>query len=267
MLRVVDQRTFVLVEGPSDAQALDPQIDSQTAITFPAYSKPKAVKALEAAEDRGMERVIAIVDLDWDGLLHPMQESRNLVYTEDCDLDATVLLAGDILDRIVSNYSSRELRERFLSEHKVGVEELVLDIASTIGVLRYISESNGHGIRCRDFPIHAVLSETCREVDLTLLAKIAVRRSPDASIAEQALAVSVRKTSAEVNEKRRFSNGHDIAAALAALLRHWGGSASRESVERAARSSFGCPELKETALFARVKEWATREDTHVWSCS
>src|SRR3954469_5104078 len=159
MLRVIDKRTFLLVEGPSDAQALDPQIDLSVATTFPAYSKPKVLKALAATEARGMERILALVDLDWDGLLHPTLSSSNVVYTDDYDLDATMLLAGDVLERIVSNHSDRSTREQFLVEHNVSVEEAVIALASTVGAMRFLSERDSYGIRCRDFPVHAVMSE------------------------------------------------------------------------------------------------------------
>jgi hypothetical protein len=268
MQRLVDSRVFMLLEGPTDCQALEPQIESSVAMTVPGHCKENVLQALALSEEREMQHVLALVDLDWDGLLRPMVTSENVVYTDDYDLESTMAFSGDVLDRVISNISSSVARNTHLAEVGLSMRELVIELAGTMGLLRYVSSRDQHGLRCRKLPAHEVLTSTRHAVDTVQLVRIVVARSPNCSITEVAAVNALEKEREASSERRRFCNGHDVASVIGALAHHWSGNGSRSIVEQAIRIAFGCSELKETALYEGVLDWCQKVGVpSVWSCA
>jgi hypothetical protein len=267
MLRTTDKRTFVVLEGDTDCEALDPHVNERAAATFPAHSKSAAERTLELIDHNGMPRVLVIVDRDWVGTLESPRQSPNVVYTDDYDLDATILFAGSVLDRVVSTHSRRDVREAYLAGTGLSVEETLIDLTSPVGFLRFASERDALGLNCRAFPVHEVLAPTCDRVDVARLSRIAVKRSPNSVVAEAAVVRVVESRGSATQDPRYFCGGHDLAAALAALLKQWGGSSSRAMIERAARAALSCADLMTTQLFAAVADWARARGVTVWSCA
>jgi hypothetical protein len=266
MQRTTDRRTFVLLEGPTDCQALDPHVDEARAVTFPGYSKSVVKKALTLADDRQLARVLAVLDRDWVGLLESPLPSPNVVYTDDYDLDATMLFAGDVLERVVSAHSDRDARGDDLDASGSSVSTLLVDIAAHVGILRFANERDGLGINCQKFPVHAAMGPTAASVDVTALVRIAIGRSPHATAVEVDVVRLVTEEHGQAAERRRYCNGHDLASALSALCKRWGVVISRANLEAAIRSAFSCADLRRTTLYRAMATWAQDNGTLVWNC-
>jgi hypothetical protein len=267
MLRAaLDARAFVLLEGPNDCRALDPHIDEASAMSFAAHGKRNAERAIELLEARGFEHVLAVLDRDWVDMLDPPLSSANVVYTDDYDLDATVMLAGTVLERLVSALSDRDRREAHLSSVGLDAEHLALQLAGPIGLLRFLSRRDGHELRCEDFPVHEAIASTRASVDIQQICVIAVARAVRPNIAASAAGVFLTAELENQTDLRAYCCGHDLAAVLSVLVRHWGGSASRSMLEAVSRAAFGCADLATTSLFAAVRDWAQSVDVSVWSC-
>lgn len=132
MLRTADARTFVLLEGPSDCRALDPHVESRSARTLPAYSKSALERTITLVDRRGLERTLGILDRDWVDVIYPPMESDNVVYTDDYDLDATILLSGDVFERLISSVTNRERREAHMVHHASSAEDSVVTVSARI---------------------------------------------------------------------------------------------------------------------------------------
>lgn len=267
MQRVVDARAFVVLEGPTDCQALESVIDGTSAMTVPGHAKTIVLEAIELSEARQMPHVLGIVDRDLDGVLQPECVSDNVVYTDDYDLEATMLFAGTVFDRVVANMSDREVRERHLAEVSSSANELVIDIAGAVGLLRYASARDGHGLRCRKLPVHAVVNANGHAIDVHQLARVAISRSPNSTVAEGTVVTVVQEEQKTCQDLRRFCNGHDLAATLAMLARRWGSARSQVAIEENIRVAFGCAELKETNLYVAIQAWCERFGAAVWNCA
>lgn len=268
MLRTADQRTVVLLEGPTDCQALDPHVDQSHAHTVPGYSKSAVQRALELADDHAMSRVLAVLDLDWVDELDAPLTSPNVVYTDDYDLEITMLLAGDVLARVISSTTDRDRVEAWRNRTGTTEQEQVIRLAGVVGVGRYVSWRDRLQVNFRSLPVHAVLTGDSSDVDVTQLATVAIGRST-ASTADQASFVSaIRSETSSHASLRRFCCGHDAAAALAHYIqRLWGGGGvSGKTVEQFIRAAFSCSSLQGTRLYAAVTAWAASAGTVVWCC-
>jgi len=267
MLRTSDSRTYLVLEGPTDCQALDPHIAADAALSFPAHSKSVATRAIEIVDQRGLKRILAILDRDWVDMLTPAIASNNVVYTDMHDLDATIAFAGAVLDRVIVAHSNRDARVAHLQSTGRGATELVAFIACTVGVLRLVSERDRLGISCRDFPVQETLSAAHDGVDLHRLAVVAVGRSEHTIVSETDLVARIEAELPGVLEPRRICDGHDVAMTVSTLVRYWGGTGSRTVIEQAMRSALSCAELQLTSLFDDVTAWSQRAGATVWSCA
>ncbi len=110
MLRGVDRRAVVLVEGASDCTLLDLHLDPTTAQSVPGYGKNSVILACRLAEQEGAAAVAGVVDADFDVILGLTNNYPGNVHaTEYYDLETDVLVAcPDILDRILATFSDRE---------------------------------------------------------------------------------------------------------------------------------------------------------------
>lgn len=267
MQRVVDQRTFLILEGDTDCQALDPHLDDGACVSFPAHSKSALKAAVLLADGNAFEGVLAIMDRDFVDVLEPRVTSSNVVYTSDYDLDATMMFAGDVMERVASAYSDRLVRTEYLQWHGLTLEEAVVGLAVDLGLARFVSVRDRLGFRCEKFPIHETARVEHCKIDRTKLAMILESRSPNATTTAVSLVSVVEREVASVHDPRWYCAGHDLAASLATLVNHWGGAASRGALERAIRAAFSAIDLRQTRLYVAVRDWALRNGAVVWSVS
>jgi hypothetical protein len=268
MLRTADPRTIVLVEGPSDCQALDAHVDSMAAHTLPGYSKTAVERAIRLADSADVERVLAILDLDWVGILQTPLASTNVVYTDLYDLDATVFLSGDVLTRVVASTTDRERLKAYLDSAGLTLRDAVVRIAGKVGIGRLVSCRDGLEVAFRDFPVHVALTASDDDVDIVQLVTVALGRSSASSVQQTEFVVKVKATIEATPELDRCCCGHDIAATIAHLVRScWGGNAvSRATMEKFGRAALSCAALQQTALYSKVTDWGIATQTRVWSC-
>jgi hypothetical protein len=268
MLRTADPRTIVLLEGASDCQALDTHIDAAVAHTLPGYAKTTVERAIELADSGQVQRVLAIVDLDWVGVLSGPLESANVVYTDHYDLDATVFLSDDIMTRVVATTTDRDRLDAYLTRVGSSLREIVVRMAGKIGLGRFVSCRDRLEVPFRDFPTHVAITQANDDVDLAQMVTIALGRSREPMIQQTEFLGRVKKTLNETGDLSRYCSGHDIAAVLAHLVRHClgGGALSRQTMEQFGRAALSCAALKQTALYGDVVAWAREANTRVWSC-
>jgi hypothetical protein len=268
MLRTADPRTIVLLEGASDCQALDTHIDATVAHSLPGYAKTAVERAIELADSGQVQRVLAIVDLDWVGVLSAPQESANIVYTDQYDLDATVFLSGDVMTRVVATTTDRNRLDAYLTSAGSSLREIVVRMAGKIGLGRFVFCRDRLEVPFRDFPAHAAIAHTNDDVDLAQVVTVALGRSREPTIQQTEFLDRVKKALDEAGDLSRYCSGHDIAAVLSHLVRHClgGGAMSRQTMEQFGRAALSCAALKQTALYADVAAWAHEANTRVWSC-
>jgi hypothetical protein len=268
MLRTADPRTIVLLESSADCQAIDAHVDDVEAQTIPGYSKTAVEKAIQLADAAPLERVLAILDLDWVGLLDQPLSSLNIIYTDRYDLDATIFLTSDVMTRIVSATTDRDNVDSHLKSTGLSMREIVLRIAGKIGIGRFVSCRDKLEVSFRDFPVHVVLMADQDDVDVTQMVTTALGRARTSTIAQADFVARVRKMLTEVTDLSQYSSGHDIAAALAQLVKGpWRGSnVSRVVMEQFGRAALSCAALEQTMLYASVTSWARESGTRVWNC-
>lgn len=268
LLRASDKRTVILLEGGSDCDALDPHIDSEHAHSLPGHSRTTVERAIELVDDDQTERVVALVDRDWSTVLFPQIESENLFLTDLYDLDATILLSGDVLDRVLSSLTDRSKREQFLKEQETSARDILVKLAGVMGTGRYVVARDQLQVNFRRLPAHACVDSMHCQIEVSSLAAIAIRKSTSPKCDETQLANAIRAELQEQEDLAEFCSGHDLAGQIASMVRKvWGGAKiSGDLVESTLRAALDCRTLKSTGLYRDIKEWADNSETVIWSC-
>lgn len=268
MLRTSDPRTIVLVEGGSDCDALDPHIDDACAQTIPGHSRTTVERAIALVDSANTERVVALVDRDWTGKLEAPSESQNLVYTDLYDLDASIVLSGDVLDRVLSSISDRHQRSSHLRGIGITARDLLVRLAGTVGLGRYVVARDDLEVRFRNLPIGDCTDRSNGTVDVSKLCVVAIAKSTQARCSESQLSNFIREEEEAQTDLEEFCSGHDLAAHMSSLIKtSWGGSrVTGGFVERTIRAAFDCQTLKSLDFYTAIREWATAAETKVWSC-
>ncbi len=258
MQRVVDDRTCLLVEGVTDIATLEPHVNPQECEMYYAGSKSALFRALELARAAKMAGVCGIADRDVDHLLGLSCNVDGVIVTDEYDMEATALWSGRVLDRVVTNYSD-PVRRRYAQANGLNIAACIVALAGVIGVARYVSRREGFGISLRRVPLHRVVGGDL-DVNIGSLAQVAHAKSRRPRISARAFADAVWGELLVCDDLRQFCCGHDLACALAVILKRLGGRAGGEAVERAVRTAFGPSELRGTRVYAGVDAWCA--DVH-----
>jgi hypothetical protein len=155
MIRGVDGRTLFVLEGETDCAALDPHIDERACDTVPGNGKTVVLGAMHLINENSVERVLALVDADLDGVVGGAPPIPNVIRTGLYDLDAEIFFAGAVVERVIASHTDRKLR-RSDGATTQAVVDAVTELASSVGLLRLCSDRHGYGLKIRRFPFNEV---------------------------------------------------------------------------------------------------------------
>ncbi|WP_343450256.1 hypothetical protein [Micromonospora oryzae] len=268
MQRAADDRAIILVEGSEDVSALDPHVNEDECLTLPTTGNSVLVGVVRLVDDAGLRRIAAISDLDWSGLLYPHHPSPNLFFTDQYDLDATILSCPNVIARVTSAHCDRTKVDELLARTQTGsLLDLAIRIAVTLGALRLLSVRKMLGLNLRKFPVEAVVDWSIYAMNHRRLAEVAIARSVNATVTVEELEASIKSEVCSIPIPLRYCSGHDLVSALAAIMRKGGGGQDGASVlSRVIRSAFSCSDLQSTSLYVKLRGWGETNGVQVWAC-
>jgi len=268
MLRTADARAIVLLESDSDCAALDSHILKNNARTLPTWSKSALLRAMTLVEERRIKQIVGLADRDFDGVLFAVRSMDSLIYTDRYDLDATILLTGNVLERLLASFADRDSLSSHLASSGTSAADAVIEMAGPVGYGRYVSIRDRLEVRFNDFPVHACVDRDTGTVSLSLLAGVAVSRSRQPACERVEFARLIRDGLKRAGNLGQYCSGHDLAAAISHMVRtQWGnGRVSKDLIERSARAAFDCESLRATEFYEKVNIWALEADAAIWAC-
>lgn len=266
LLRNVDKRIFMVVEGESDLGTLEPHTDQNECLMIIGHSKPAVLGVVELAEASSISSVLGLVDRDWDGDVLPPSISSNVIYTEHYDLDATIILTTSALTRVISNFCDGQKHKNHMARlGDPGVASLLLRVCAPVGALRRLSAKDSLALSLRNFPIHEVIDVSAGSIDLSRLVSLSCQRSAPIGINEGEL---LRRLQGQLSEFESvyLTSGHDLLAALSTFSSRWGGKAGAKHLGNALRAAMSCADLVQTRLYESVDDWARSKGRRLWNC-
>ncbi|MEU4603767.1 hypothetical protein AB0F43_12365 [Kribbella sp. NPDC023972] len=269
MMRGVDPRAAMVLEGPTDCSALDPHLNSSQIYSIPGNGKPSVLRVVELVDLNQVKWVLGVIDSDRKPL--PVR-SDNLVQVDAYDLDTLIFSAQSVLSRVLSVVSDPDSRRAHLASSGCDTEfDAISRLARPVSALRHVSISESIGLGLDGFPIGEVADPKTLAVSLAGLIDLAAKRAkkppklPYADIEAKLVA----ELGTMASDDRGELCGHDLHGAAALLVRTaWGsrGNWSAKAIGQMMRSTLGCAQLMGTGLFEAIRRWGERQGLTSWLC-
>jgi hypothetical protein len=256
MMATTEQREMVVVEDDNDCVVLRHVVDNKHATLVPGYGKATVEVAMHRVNEQAApSRVLAVLDRDFVGIGFPRHPSTDVIYTVLYDLDAELLAVSDVTERLAAAHSSGDSWRRVHEIGGVGLLDWLVSSCAPLGAARFVSVTQGYGLRLRSFPIDAFVSVP-DGADTARLCELAVQRGGTSVPQPEVLHAEVDAVLARTADPIRLCSGHDLFRTLALVIRTaWGGNAGGDTLERSARTAADAHHIAATGLYAEVVRW------------
>jgi len=145
----VFQGSFLVVEGDTDARLLKRIVDITECTIIIAYNRSNAVEINSILDQDDFVCHIALIDQDYAGLLGEEFHSENIVLTQFNDMES-MIFSGDAFERMINEYCNENKVSALKNAHSSELREILLNNATKIGVLRYLSKALGWELNFED---------------------------------------------------------------------------------------------------------------------
>lgn len=163
---------FILLEGDFDQRFWGNRLNASHLKPINCVGKPNVLGTLDLLTSRHQtQNIVALVDKDYDEILSRLSPFPQLVYTDENDLEVTLLRCPTnaiepAIERILGESIDSNKRQTFETNMGYSVTEHLRQMAANYGALRLINEQLQNGvnfdslpIRHRDFLDHANLRQ------------------------------------------------------------------------------------------------------------
>lgn len=270
MLRTLDQRVILLVEGDSDVRALKRLIDNNHSTIVSSHNKSSLINAMATLEELGdnLDGCVGLVDRDFDHW-GKEQESilpSNVYETELYDLEADLLIMGGLLDDfLVSVLDVVKTRKLLSKSNDPELQTIIVRMAATIGKVRWASIRDSLKLKLSRFPIIRVIEDQTL-VRESAVVELALQRSPHCDSNLNDILNSCSKILPSSNDQE-FCCGHDIVRTLAATSSHWATRTVKHSeIETFVAGAVRCDVIERLKWFDDLARSAANQGHRLWNC-
>lgn len=269
MERQVDTRRVIVVEGQEDFQLFELHLEEGVAYLQFAGSKAAVLKAAELCIADSIDWAIFVVDADFDrmtGAFHCYP--NNVVASERYDLLMDVveidsrLVPQTIIAQAPPN-TERQIRQVFNADSI----DIALALSIPVGALRYLVVAGEFDLSVRNWSFRGLAKAHLDERLVDSISGHAEERS-----SERAAAVAVKRRIESLLkstqlDKRDMVSGHDLAAAIAEIVRFQSGkSIGHDSVCAAIRVALTCEGFWKLSVVQEIAAWARTGGELVFTC-
>lgn len=176
---------FILLEGDFDQRFWTSRLNKSHLRPINCVGKPNVLGTLSLLESGNKaENIVGLVDRDFDGIMSRLSELPRLIYTDENDLEVTLLCCtsgglGPSIDRILSE--SVDVNKRLIFEAGLGcsVVDHLRKTASNYGSLRLVNEELQAGVAFDDLPVlhqdffdHSTLCQKLEDLQAAFLSLV-----------------------------------------------------------------------------------------------
>jgi hypothetical protein len=257
--RQLHRGAFMIVEGETDFKALSKFVQADHCSLIIANGKKNALEAMDLLDDDGFDRVVCLVDADFDRLNGTDRSSAVVWVTDAHDLDATIF-ASSALDAYLTEFGDATKIQILERRRGKTIREIILEASAPIGRLRWINEQRHCRLNFQKLT-YSFISETTLACDEVALIAEVLANSSAVCCDAASLKVALQQCSANEFDLLQLSCGHDIAAVTGVALRELIGNRFRDAhtwgreIESGLRLAFDFRAFSSTDVFRGMKEW------------
>lgn len=129
---------FLAVEGDFDSRFWGAKIDSMSSRIVHCGGKSNLLGLLNLCADQNYRQLVAVLDADFDRLLGKIKPIWCLSYSDNCDLETTLLCTG-VFNKILAEYGDVLKVSGFEQLNQTTTLDYLLRVSGCFGRLRFIN--------------------------------------------------------------------------------------------------------------------------------
>lgn len=261
--------SILYVEGDSDVKLFKHLCKKNTCTIVDCHGRDNVLEVIKIRNAQDCIGEIAIADKDYDELYTTLASIPNLFYTDQHDMETTILSLNDI-DGTIEEYSDSkkiEQLEKFYATENIF--NVILDYSKKIGLMRLYCIKNAYIVNFNTMPIDSYMKENFKFDYEDYLNNLIQFNSKRLSQREKEELIDNIK---DFIKKKHMSyniymicRGHDITYFLSLLFslypiiykegNHDESLDSQLKVEQRIRSLLSVNDFRRTKLYKSIKNW------------
>ncbi|MFD6156399.1 hypothetical protein ACFWF7_38630 [Nocardia sp. NPDC060256] len=267
MMRQVDSRIVLLVEGEEDTDVVDPHLNEDNCRSEIGHGKHAVLRAAELVTQNKVSGVLFAVDKDFDDPTKIRLTHRHISVSEYYDLHSDILInCHESIKRLTICHTKRD---KFKIPPSSGsITTTIIEIAGPLGMLRYWSVKNQIGLNLAKFPSHLLVEASERNSLFDETVHIAYLRSTGLTVSETDMINALKQMASANSNLAPFCQSHDMIDIFSALIRQrWGGSVGKDYLANALRASVAFDCFQRLQIYKDLDEWGQEYGTAIWTAS
>jgi hypothetical protein len=261
MLCVASTGPLLLVEGPSDVKFFSQHTVISVENILPSFGFDKLIEAIAFLQGKYDQKVVAVIDLDYRGLVDSCALPNNIITTDSHDLE-TMMFDSGAFEKVLKQKSSIQKLKSY-PKGSQGVKKRILKLSKPIGCLRFYSSLKGksysfENINFEKFIDRKSLSFSTEKLVSHLRGIHPNNSSMHAEVLKQSLAETEKIVI--LRDPLRLCCGHDLMEVMAIGLKSvWGSHSGRRIsgslLEELFMLAYSQQMFRVTGLFQKLDKW------------
>lgn len=262
LMRAVHDEPVLLLEGDNDVKFFRRFTEDSQMPIIPAWGKENVLDAVGILESDGsVQGFLGIVDADFGHVDGSLPASRNVVVTDDHDVEM-MIVKTKAFGAVLSEMGSKHKVDRFPTQHSIRYE--LMQKALFIGHLRHLSLTDDLNLRFEGLRYERFVDRDSLEIDVDEMIRriFELTRNPELGAEETRDRLLELVEDAEC-DPYQICCGHDYVAIFGIALRNALGSQSKEAAKPAnlgiaLRLAYDSSDFLQTKLYSDAKQWSKR---------
>lgn len=260
LMRAVHDGPVLLLEGDNDVKFFRRFVEDSQMPIIPAWGKENVLDAVEILESEdGLHGILGIVDADFGHVDGSLPASRNVVVTDDHDIEMMIVKTR-AFGAVLSEMGSKHKVGRFPTEDDIRYE--LMRRALIIGHLRHLSLTDDLNLRFEGLSFERFVDRDSLEIDMGEMIRriFELTKNPELGAKDIRDRLSKLVENAEA-DPYQICCGHDFVAIFGIALRKVLGSQSKEAASPAKlgislRLAYDSSDFRQTRLYSDAKQWS-----------
>ena len=254
----------LILEGDNDAKFFHRFVEDSEMEIIPAWGKANVLDAVEILESHGgVQGFMGIVDADFGHVDGSLPTSRNIVVTDDHDVEM-MIVKTKAFSAVLRELGSRAKVRNFPGGER-GVRDALMQEALIVGHLRHLSVTDDLRLRFEGLNFDKIVDRNSLKMDMdTMINNVfELTKNPPqlerAEIRDRLLELEKDAT----DDPYQICCGHDFIAIFGIGLRKVVGSKPRaetspKELGKALRLAYESADFRQTQLYSDAKQWSKR---------
>ena len=254
--------SVLILEGDNDEKLFRRFVEDSEMPIIPAWGKEKVLDAVEILESCDVQGFLGIVDADFGHVDGSLPTSRNIVVTDDHDVEM-MIVKTKAFSAVLRELGSRA-KVRNFPDRERGIRDALMQKALIIGHLRHLSVTDDLRLRFEGLRFERFVDRNSLKMNVNKMINnvFALTRNPQLEMEDIRDRLSELAKDA-TDDPYQICCGHDFIAIFGIALRKVLGSRqSKETTSQALgvalRLAYDSEDFRQTKLYSDAKQWSAR---------